>query len=93
MDRIKRIVPWPRGATLAAPVIALLLETVVKPSGKAKQQQKKIRQRKFHKCSYPKFFRSPLPVSVKSLKQILLCKVGVECPHHLIVSPPLNLHS
>ena len=38
-------------------------------------------------------FRVPSPCRSKQFKQILLHKVGFECPHHLMVSTPLNLHS
>ena len=36
---------------------------------------------------------SPTASECKKIKQIGLQQVGVECPHHCWVSPPLNLHS
>ena len=42
----------------------------------------------------PEIFAFPPPVRlVKQFEQILLHKVGFECLHHLMVSPPLNLLS
>ena len=35
----------------------------------------------------------PVACECKEFKQILLHKVGFECTHKLIISPPLNLHS
>ena len=40
-------------------------------------------------CSYPKV----LPVSAKSSNNFFGHIVGFECPHHIMVFPPLNLHS
>ena len=38
-------------------------------------------------------FLHPHYLWVQKFKQILLQKVRFECPHHLMVSPPVNLHS
>ena len=40
----------------------------------------------------PNFFFIPA-CECKSFQQILLHKIGSECPHHLMVSLLLNLHS
>ena len=38
-------------------------------------------------------FVSPLSKNAKKFKQILVYTVGFQCPHNLMVSVPLNLHS
>ena len=60
----------------------------------------KIRWTKFHQVAQalalvlmPEVFYIPIACECKKFKQILLHKEGLECPHHLMISPPLNLHS
>ena len=43
--------------------------------------------------AYAQRFCGPAACECKKFKQILLHMVGFECPHHLMVFPPLNLHS
>ena len=42
--------------------------------------------------AYVRSFCIPTPNECKKFKLIILHKIGFECPHHLMVSLPLNLH-
>ena len=71
---------------------------------KCKQQKwKNMRWGKFHQMAsgheckrhqcVPKVFCVSITFKCNKFKQILQHIVGFKCPHHLMVSPPLNPHS